>query len=226
MADGTATENALAQILALRAQGAERIDPIGLHYLEALAHRVATRQGAQRCLLDAKLARALATFQHPLAHTPRTTQDPTARAPDAPPPPPTAAPSPLGALLQHMAQATASPGDATRTDPHASGPELKSVQQARDTWARLSVERQVSQALTQAPHNVGPINSHRVVLQSLALMRDTAPHYLNRFITYADTLLCLSAAEQASLPGARAGAPRNDKKPRGATKRSRHSGNH
>jgi hypothetical protein len=124
-----------------------------------------------------------------------------------------------------MAQATASPGDAPRTDPHAPAPELKSVQQARDTWARLSVERQVSQALTQAPHNAGPINSHRVVLQSLALMRDMAPHYLNRFITYADTLLCLSAAEQASLPGARAGAPRNDKKPRAATKRVRHAGN-
>lgn len=222
MADGAPGDDPLAQILALRTQGAERFDRIGLYYLEALAHRVATRQGAQRHLLDAKLAQALAAYRHPLEHTPRATQDPS--APEAPAPPATA-PSPLGALLRHMAQATASPGDAPRTDLHAPAPELKSVQQARDTWARLSVERQVNQALTQAPLNAGPINSHRVVLQSLALMRDMAPHYLNRFITYADTLLCLSAAEQASLPGARAGAPRNDKKPRAATKRVRHAGN-
>ena len=61
-------------------------------------------------------------------------------------------------------------------------------------WSRLSAEKQVVQALGQAPKNAGPINSHVVALRSLALMRDISPDYLNRFMCYADTLLCLDPA--------------------------------
>jgi hypothetical protein len=53
------------------------------------------------------------------------------------------------------------------------------------------VGKRVTQALDQAPKNAGPINSHRLVLQSLALMREISPDYLNRFTSYVDALLCL-----------------------------------
>ena len=36
-----------------------------------------------------------------------------------------------------------------------------------------------------------------LVLRSLALMRELSPDYLNRFISYADTLVCLEQAEKA-----------------------------
>jgi hypothetical protein len=36
-----------------------------------------------------------------------------------------------------------------------------------------------------------------LVLRSLALMREIAPDYLNRFMSYADTLLCLDQGEEA-----------------------------
>jgi hypothetical protein len=35
-----------------------------------------------------------------------------------------------------------------------------------------------------------------LVLRSLALMRDIAPDYLNRFMSYVDTLLCLDQHQQ------------------------------
>jgi hypothetical protein len=35
-----------------------------------------------------------------------------------------------------------------------------------------------------------------LVLRSLALMRDISPDYLNRFMSYADTLLCLDQCEK------------------------------
>ena len=55
----------------------------------------------------------------------------------------------------------------------------------------------------QAPKNAGPINSHVVALRSLALMRDTSPDYLNRFMSYVDTLLCLDQGDKAVLPAAK-----------------------
>jgi hypothetical protein len=81
--------------------------------------------------------------------------------------------------------------------------ELKSVRYFRNTWSRLSAEKQVTQALGQAPKNAGPINSHVVALRSLALMRDTSPDYLNRFMSYVDTLLCLDLGDKATLPTAK-----------------------
>jgi hypothetical protein len=74
--------------------------------------------------------------------------------------------------------------------------ELKAIRNSRNTWARLSVDKQVAKALQQAPKNAGPINSHMLVLRSLELMRDISPDYLNRFMSYAETLLCLDQGEK------------------------------
>jgi hypothetical protein len=50
--------------------------------------------------------------------------------------------------------------------------------------------------MLQAPQNAGPINSHMVSLRSLTLMRDISPDYLNRFMTYLDSLSCLDQADK------------------------------
>jgi hypothetical protein len=70
------------------------------------------------------------------------------------------------------------------------------VRHFRNTWSKLSVDKQVAKALGQGPRNAGPINSHRLVLASLALMREISPDYLNRFMCYADALLCLDQSGQ------------------------------
>ena len=55
---------------------------------------------------------------------------------------------------------------------------------------RYSAKR-VTQELDNAPKNAGPINSHMLVLRSLASMRDISPDYLSRLTSYVDTLLSL-----------------------------------
>jgi hypothetical protein len=219
MTESAPTDTA-AQILALRSQGAERFDPVGLHYLEALLRRAQTQQGTARHILDGKLERALAAYTQQLEQKQSATNGTCAA--------PAASPGPLHALVQHLAQHIPDHGGAQITEPPGARTELKSVRYFRGTWSRLSADRQVTHALNQAPKNAGPINSHMVVLRSLALMRDIAPGYLNHFMTYVDTLLCLDEVEKAPLPSARAaagtGTGASEKKPRAPRARPRPSG--
>lgn len=119
-------------------------------------------------------ASALAALTHTLDQHARLS----ATAAIAPAPPATSAPSipsPMGG-----------PGAA---------PELKVIEAFRSTWSQLSAAKQLTQAIGQAPENAGPLNSHMLVLRSLAHMRDTSPDYLKRFMSYVDTLLLLDVAD-------------------------------
>ena len=203
------------RIASLRAAGANRFDPVGQHYLEALAKRAVRHQGRARCLLDKKLEQSLTLFsaRFELAQseasdmlTETVTAYPHAAdklqclfvagdftgmkrciqdvKKDNPP-------SMLGALLRQFEQhgfETIPPRPGASA---GSRTELKTLRGARNVWTTLSTSRQVTRALEQAPKNAGPINSHMLVLRSLALMRDVSPDYLNRFMSYADTLLSL-----------------------------------
>ena len=110
----------------------------------------------------------------------------------------------LAALVSQLEPALAgaaghplAPHAASRATAVASPPlELKTVRESRATWARMSVDRQVSLAMKQAPINAGPINSHMLVLRSLAMMQAISPEYLSRMVTYADTLLSLHPGEK------------------------------
>lgn len=74
--------------------------------------------------------------------------------------------------------------------------ELKTVRESRATWARMSVDRQVSLAMKQAPLNAGPINSHMLVLRSLTMMQEISPDYLSYLVSYVDTLRSLDPGEK------------------------------
>lgn len=191
------------QIAQLRLQGAHRFEPVRFHFLEVLAQRTLSAQGGLRRVLDAKLAAALAQW------CARRDAAQGAAPPNAArqkPPEPT----PLNALAHYLAQpagqAMQNATDSTLEGPAAARRELKSVQNFRSTWSRLSADRQVSQALKQPPRNAGPINSHMLVLRSLAMMRDISPDYLNHFMSYVDTLLCLEQNDKAQPPMAKADA--------------------
>jgi hypothetical protein len=84
--------------------------------------------------------------------------------------------------------------------------ELKTVRESRATWARMSVDKQLAQAMKQAPINAGPINSHMLLLRSLAMMQDLSPDYLSRMVSYVDTLLLLDPGEK-EVPVKRKSAP-------------------
>lgn len=178
-------------LASLRTAGAARFDAVGWHYIEVLAERVGTHTGPAQTLLRAKLDQALAQFQTRLSATPC--------QPNKVPP----APSPLSLLLSDMAQHApalqASSAGPLVPASRATGWRAESprVQQFKKQLSRISVQRQVKQAIAMAPQNAGPINSHMLVLRSLGLMRDASPDYLNRFMAHVDTLLRLDESGTA-----------------------------
>lgn len=169
-------------------------DPVGWHYTEQLAKRAAQATGPAQMLLHTKHEKALQDLKARLVATQTSGLT---KQPYMP-----ATPSPLAQLLQEMTLASG---------PHANSasmttwkPESPRIQQFRQQLGKISVQKQVTQAMAQAPQNAGPINSHMLVLRSLGLMRNASPDYLNRFMVYVDTLLCL---DEAGTPKA---APRKN----------------
>ncbi len=79
---------------------------------------------------------------------------------------------------------------------HEKPGELKSVRRFRESLAKISAEKLVMQAMKDIPEDAGPLNPQMLVIRSLATMRDLSPQYLNRFVSYMDTLLWLEQAEQ------------------------------
>jgi hypothetical protein len=222
--------DASAVIAALRLRGAARFDPVRLHYLQVLADRTNAHQGPVKALLDAKLAQALTAFGERFEQAQSAARDKLDRS--VPQHLPLAAElqgllqagdlrgvrQGLASLVQRAPQASL--GELTRSmvqqaqlapQPVETGfdapaglrPELKTTRYFRNTWSKLSVDKRVAQALAQAPKNAGPINSHMLVLRSLALMRDISPDYLNRFTSYVDTLLCLDQYDEEKQATAR-----------------------
>lgn len=181
-------------IARLRHAGADAFDPVRLHYLGVLAERLAVHSGTTGRLLEARFTKAVADFDNRFEQFQRdadaAAQSTTHRHPQS---------TGLADLTRQLTQHNDAPssGNAGRTD-GAPGvrTELKAVSQFRNTWSKLSADKQLAHALGQAPKNAGPINSHRVVLRSLSLMRELSPDYLNRFMAYADTLLCLDHTDR------------------------------
>jgi hypothetical protein len=213
-----------ASIVSLRAAGGDQFDPVRLRYLEVLAKRTMAQEGIAKPLLEAKLMQALTEFRirleeaQAVAHETIVTitqQHPAAveglqrsvesgdlkgvrrsiEALNSNQPQPS-----LSGLVRQLAQSSSenNVGDfeGNFSSHQESTQKLKILRNFDNTWSSLSADKQVEKALAQAPKNAGPINSHMLVVRSLALMRDISPAYLNRFLSYADTLLCLDQSEQ------------------------------
>ena len=204
---------AVAQIAALRTQRTPPFDPVRLHFLEAMARRTQAHQGATQRLLEAKLTVALQDYQARAAQAPL--QPEHASAPRAP--------SALAELTRQLAQQmpTGTPDSDSQTQANTSSRvELKSVRYFRDTWSQLSLDRQMTQALAQAPENAGPLNSQQLVLRALSVMRSLSPDYFQHFMSYANSLLWLEHAD--SKPPAKSAAEVDGgKKPKNTRVRAR-----
>lgn len=179
-----------AAIEALRAQGAQRVDPVRFRRIEALARRSAAHRGEARRLLDGRLEALLSA----LARDVEPVRPAAAGAPA--PPRPRSALADLLIDLAGDAQAPGIPVGSEAPNPHA-GAELKAVRQHRSTWARLGVDRRMAQAQALVPDNAGPLNTQRLLHQALTLMRDASPDYVHRFISHVEALLWLDQASPA-----------------------------
>jgi hypothetical protein len=219
-----------AAIGALRACGAQQMDPVRFRYIEALARRAATCDGALRDALDKKLGSAVAAYRAQHAQQQRALQqEVSVRADQHPDHAPRLqqllasgewsalrrqlahldAPTRVGPLAEllaaldgrHVLQASPTADAAALAPPLAAGAasELKTLRDFRDTWTRLSVDRQLSRSQDKAPENPGPLNSHLLVLRALRRMQDISPAYLERFVGHVEALMWL---DQARVPSA------------------------
>jgi hypothetical protein len=189
-----------ATLDAWRERGAHRLDPVRFHFIETLARRAADHGGEARRILEEKVSALLAAYGEDLQKIPD------AEAAAAKPP----ARGPLAELTGHLVQHASS----ERMDPVTN--ELKVLPFFRSTWSKLSAERRLTQSLAKLPQNAGPLNSHNLVHQSLTLMRELSPEYLNRFVSYVDALLWV---DQANAPASN-DAPRAESGKKAARSKS------
>jgi hypothetical protein len=204
-------------IAALREQGAERFDPVRFRFIEALARRTGAQRGAAREILEARLAKALADygsrFEQAAGKSDRLVAE--EQMPGG---------SPLADLLALIGQPAPEDREGSldkigMRQAEAPG-ELKSMRYFRSTWSKLSVDKQLAQALEKAPENAGPLNSHHLVLQSLQQMRDISPDYLKRFMSYVDALFWLDQADSSRNPGQKNAAGGDAEKTRKSARRN------
>jgi hypothetical protein len=193
--------DAAAALASLRSAGAQHGDPVRFRYLEALQQRLQAAPEPVRRILEDKLQAALAAY---VGCEPRV-----AAAESSPPPS-----SPLAALNAYIRTATQVHAEVGVPPTGWGGrPELKSVQGFREVWSKFAVVDQVEQSLKRGPENAGPLNSHMLVLRSLATMRELSPEYLRRFLSHAETLLWLDQeGQRLSAPQARPARPSTRKK--------------
>src|SRR5690606_829749 len=133
-----AARQAQARLDAWRERGGELADPVRFHYLQALARRAARHEGQARQLLDQRLAGLMAACPDTPASAQRAEAD-QARTP-----------GPLGQLCAQIAAAAPA---------RPAYPELPLLDEFRQTWTRLSTDRQLRQSEQLVPENAGPLNS-------------------------------------------------------------------
>lgn len=238
----------LDEVDELRGQGADRDDPVRFRFIEALAMRAQAYRGETRARLDARLVAALQDFRQQSASsaTPSSSEDSATQVGAAPlsvagatsfdgggaSNKSNASNSPLAELATLAARMNAAhvpddvPARGVAQDVHpqalsgAIAPvgELKALRYFRESWAKLSLEQQLAEALAQTPDNAGPLNSQLLVLRALQRMRDLSPAYLARFMAHADALLWLErTGRQTASPAASSvasSASRQKKNPR------------
>lgn len=189
----------------LRAEGAQRHDPVRFHYLEVLAARLPAQPPAVQKVLAGRLQAAVADYA--------------VRARTAPRPPKVAVvatvpSSPLAQLHRDLSARAQSDADNLLAGGSATVSDMKSVRRFSEVWSKIAAERQVAHAFMRGPENAGPLNAHRLMLRSLALMQSLSPDYLRHFVSQMDSLLWL---DQANAKPARAplrpGRPGRSAKP-------------
>ncbi|AOI74553.1 hypothetical protein WI29_30030 [Burkholderia ubonensis] len=164
---------------AWRASGADRLDPVRFHRIDALERRAAGHDGDARRLLDARLDVLLAGYADDVERA-------GAHADDANEPDDVVQARPASSALAGLVTYIARDAQADRA-----GIDPTLIDYFRETWSKVRTEKQYRQALDQVPRNAGPLNSSSLVHRSLSLMRHLSPGYLQQFLSYVDALAWL-----------------------------------
>jgi hypothetical protein len=211
----------IVDLEALLANGAQRYDPVRFRFIEALSQRAAQQTANVGDILQQKVLAAAQQYQADFdkAHKDAATvlrqgcvefPDDAAQmqalfdACDYRQLARTAARlrrrgqrAELAPLCDQLTQAS---GDNPNPYDIDNPAELKAIGEFRETLAKRNSQKRLNHAIQESPQNSGPLNPQRLVIRSLASMRDLSPQYLNRFISYMDTLLWLEQAGDKTSP--------------------------
>ncbi|MDB5851063.1 MAG: hypothetical protein JWP29_4815 [Rhodoferax sp.] len=228
-------------LAALRNDGAHRLDPARFHFIEVLAQRAAEASDSVRPILDEKLHTALADYSDRFTQAQQAASAELTRLCTAHPglarelrrlfvagdyrglqrlglqAAHKKAEAPLAALNRHIRGSTQDTNANSPGADRAATLEMKSVVRFREVWLKMAAETQLDKAMERGPDNAGPLNSHMLVLRSLALMRKVSPDYLRRFLSQMESLLWLERANEkppaVELKPVRKARPREEKEP-------------
>ena len=100
----------------------------------------------------------------------------------------------LNAYIRGTVEARRAALDETGEAPHPD--DLFNARAFRKSWERGRTLDRFEQAIARTPANAGPLNSHALVLRSLAQMRELSTDYLRRFLVHAETLQWLEKARE------------------------------
>jgi Protein of unknown function (DUF2894) len=193
---------------AWREGGADRLDPVRFHFIDALDRRAASHSGEARRILDDRLSKLIEAYAIDYVNDLENAACQTANAGE----PARGALAGLIAYMKLCAPVDRDDPTAVHTLPRRSSyPEMEVLDYFRKTWTQVSTERQFRQSLAQVPGNAGPLNSSSLVHRSLALMRELSPGYLEQFLSYIDALSWMEQMNGGALPdkdAPRPGSPR------------------
>ena len=173
----------------LRAEGLHCHDPARFHYLEVLARRLPLQPLAVQQVLQQRWNAAVADYAGRARSNSGAAAKAGAPAPDAP-----------LAQLNRDLEARSQTDAAAGLGGAGHRPDLPSVRRFSQVWSKIAAEQQVAQALVRGPENAGPLNSHRLVLRTLRLMRTLSPDYTRHFLAQMDALLWLDQAKTSAAP--------------------------
>lgn len=98
---------------------------------------------------------------------------------------------------------------------------LRAAKQLRHLQGRRASHRKVQFALDNRPENPGPLNPHMLAVQILSEIQSQSPEYLERLVSYLDTLALL---DQQGAYTAKIAARKKEKSPLARSSRARQTG--
>jgi hypothetical protein len=189
-----ATASLQAQLDALCAAGAARVDPVAVRTLRAIVARLPGQTWPVQRVLHERAGRALQALARRVQDAP-VAADPAPRR--TPPRAAKAEPTPLAQLAEALRAAASRSTPTNETRSIAVRDELPSVERFRRAWGAVRAQEQVAQGVARIPTHAGPLNSHALVLQTLSLMQALSPEYLAHFLRHVESLQWLEQSQVA-----------------------------
>lgn len=199
--DNDLASAARATLDAWRERGADRLDPVRFHFIDALERRAAGHSGEARRILDERLSGLLDAYAGHIERAAALPADDAAAH---------AANEPARAALKSLVDYIASQDHvaaASGLPRAASYPEMPALDYFRDVWSKVRTEKQLRQSLEKVPGNAGPLNSSSLVHRALSLMSEVSPGYLKQFLSYVDALSWMEQINGGAAPAGK-DAPR------------------